>query len=366
MVEEGNDTRYEVMIQSADGMQRQSSGSGRPLGPIRSHDGMLGRASGGGPVLGGSSKKGPVKVPFPSPDVDLAFGSFGPGPFPLSVAGPSIYGLCTRMVSGQTKENGLNEDLGLVRGQYHSGSGGKAQVGEASSLERVEPNFVGRPVSESSIFWEKDDLRKQFEIEIQAVEKSKTDLALIEEASRYGNALNFKGALVSGFSPPLYFFHGRTPEREYYDYSGAVCEAGQGETPLCMLNASGFTEGKTVTRWELVEANNGCSVVSGAELRPDQSKPQEGRDWEEASCEESDLARFNNFLGFSTERLEKEIMDFLGKIRKRREKIHNKSLLEKSKFERELRRLECSINYEGGKRQVGGRQGRGCQILEVL
>ena len=220
MVEEGNDTRYEVMIQSADGMQRQSSGSGRPLGPIRSHDGMLGLASGGGPVLGGSSKKGPVKVPFPSPDVDLAFGSFGPGPFPLSVAGPSIYGLCTRMVSGQTKENGLNEDLGLVRGQYHSVSGGKAQVGEASSLERVEPNFVGRPVSESSIFWEKDGLRKQFEIEIQAVEKSKTDLALIEEASRYGNALNFKGALVSGFSPPLYFFHGRTPEREYYDYSG--------------------------------------------------------------------------------------------------------------------------------------------------
>ena len=68
------------------------------------------------------------------------------------------------------------------------------------------------------------------------MEKSKTDLALIEEASRYGNVLNFKGTLVSGLSPPLCFFHGRTPEREYYDYSGAVCEAGQGETPLCMLN----------------------------------------------------------------------------------------------------------------------------------
>ncbi|KAL6339823.1 hypothetical protein AAG906_034911 [Vitis piasezkii] len=91
-----------------------------------------------------------------------------------------------------------------------------------------------------------------------------------------------------------------------------------------MLNASGFTEGKTVSRWELVEASNGCSVVSGAELRPAQSKPHEGRDWEEASWEESDLARFSNFLGFSTEGLEKEIMDFLGKIRKRRERIHNK------------------------------------------
>ncbi|RVW49943.1 LINE-1 retrotransposable element ORF2 protein [Vitis vinifera] len=143
------------------------------------------------------------------------------------------------------------------------------------------------------------------------MEKSKTDLALIEEASRYGNVLNFKGTLVSGLSPPLCFFHGRTPEREYYDYSGAVCEAGQGETPLCMLNASGFTEGKTVSRWELVEANYGCSIVSGEELRPVQPKPHEGSDWEEASWEESDLARFSNFLGFSTEGLEKEIMDFL-------------------------------------------------------
>ena len=172
--------------------------------------------------------------------------------------------------------------------------------------------------------------------------------------------------LVSGFSSSFSFFPGRTPEGEYYDYSGVVCETVEGETPLCMLNASGFAEGKTVTQWELLEVNNGCSEVRGAELRSGQPKPQEVRDWEEASWEESDLARFSNFLGFSIEGLEKDIMDFLVKIRKRWERIHSKSLLEKSKFERELRRLECSINYEEGKRQNGGRQGRGCQILEVL
>ncbi|RVW83794.1 hypothetical protein CK203_041774 [Vitis vinifera] len=122
VVEEGNGTSYEVMIQSADGMQRQSSGSGCPLGPTRGH-GMLGRTSGGGPALGGSSKKGPVS-----------------------------YGLCTRMAHGQTKVSGINEDLGLVRGQYHSGPGGEVQAGEASSLVRVDPIVVGRPVSESSIF----------------------------------------------------------------------------------------------------------------------------------------------------------------------------------------------------------------------
>ena len=40
-------------------------------------------------------------------------------------------------------------------------------------------------------------------------------------------------------------------------------------------------------------------------------------------------------------------MSFLVKIRKRREKMHSKGLLENSKFERELKRLECLINYEG-------------------
>ena len=58
-------------------------------------------------------------------------------------------------------------------------------------------------------------------------------------------------------------------------------------------------------------------------------------------------------------------MDFLVKIRKRRERVHSKTLLEKSKFKRKLKILECSINYEGGKKQNGDEQVRGCQITEV-
>ena len=58
-------------------------------------------------------------------------------------------------------------------------------------------------------------------------------------------------------------------------------------------------------------------------------------------------------------------MNFFIKIRKRREKIHSKELLEKSKFERELKRLECSVNYEGGSKQKGSIQGKGSQIVVV-
>ncbi|RVW19870.1 hypothetical protein CK203_110851 [Vitis vinifera] len=62
-----------------------------------------------------------------------------------------------------------------------------------------------------------------------------------------------------------------------------------------------------------------------------------------------ELRREQRDAGFSmTDRaLEEEAQ------RKRREKIHIKELLEKSKFERELKRLECSVNYEGGSKQKG-------------
>ena len=43
------------------------------------------------------------------------------------------------------------------------------------------------------------------------------------------------------------------------------------------------------------------------------------------------------------------------------EKIHSKGLLENSRFEREPKRLECSINYEGDIKKKGPTQGRGNQ-----
>ncbi|RVW82234.1 hypothetical protein CK203_041701 [Vitis vinifera] len=47
------------------------------------------------------------------------------------------------------------------------------------------------------------------------------------------------------------------------------------------------------------------------------------------------------------------------------EKIHSKELLEKTKFERELKRLECSGNYEGGNKQKAPSQGKGNQLIVV-
>ena len=92
---------------------------------------------------------------------------------------------------------------------------------------------------------------------------------------------------------------------------------------------------------------------------------QKGRKEDQLNWEESSLIKFSHFLGFSIEGLEKEILNFLGKIMKMREKIVDKGLLETSRFEKELKRLECSVNYEGGTRKKDPIQGRGIQSTAV-
>ena len=187
---------------------------------------------------------------------------------------------------------------------------------------------------------------------------------MLEEVARYENAPSSFGMVVSDppSSPSSIF--GRTPLGEFYDLSGAILDITQGVTHRS-CNGFGSIEQEEGKCWELIEVNNDNMEESREALCLARSMPQEERGWVEASWEESDLARFSKFLGFSTEGLEKDILEFLVKIRKRRERVHNKVLLEKSRFERELKKLECSVNYEGGKKKKCTVQGRGCQIMEV-
>ncbi|RVX05821.1 hypothetical protein CK203_023850 [Vitis vinifera] len=84
---------------------------------------------------------------------------------------------------------------------------------------------------------------------------------------------------------------------------------------------------------------NGCKDLGVIKSSSDKGRGMEGvsdtydaqveRSEPEGKWEESGLAKFSQFLGFPMEGLEKEILNFLTKIRKRREKIHSKELLEK-------------------------------------
>ena len=178
---------------------------------------------------------------------------------------------------------------------------------------------------------------------------------------RYGSVLKTRGKWVYGSPHLIPYSFDRAPEGEYYNRSGVLGEVTGIENPLGLLTEVGPGEDGNGC-WDLVEFTSVSDKVRGAEWGLDMSEPQDIRSKKEDKWEESSLAKFSHFLGFWTEGLEKEILSFLIKIRKRRERIHNKELLEKSKFERELKRLECSVNYEKGNKQKCPSQGKGCQI----
>ena len=243
--------------------------------------------------------------------------------------------------------------------------GQKVPSDQLAEAKRCGPSHAGSPLSDMSLFREKDGMSWLGEAELLHIERSKIDLALAEEASRYVMVPFQSDCLVPvPPSSPLSFF-GRTPVGEYCDLSGLEEKRDEDENPLQMLMGMEPPVSETGECWDLVEASKSRIEDNGKGLGSDQIVPLGNKAGGELSWEKSDLAKFSKFLGFSTEGLEKDIMEFLVKIRKRRKSVHSKTFLEKSKFERELKRLECSINYERGKKQNGDGQVRGCQITEV-
>ena len=100
-------------------------------------------------------------------------------------------------------------------------------------------------------------------------------------------------------------------------------------------------------RWAL-----GGERPSGDEGRGDefeillQDLEGRGSRWDD-SC----LARFSKFLGFSTEGFEGEILNLLLRNKRRREQNIKKDISGSTKFDRELKKLEWSINYKGARKE---------------
>ena len=166
-----------------------------------------------------------------------------------------------------------------------------------------------------------------------------------------------------GFSSQFYSFL-LDSGGEFYDCSGDLDEEVRVDKTKWLTVYEGCNEKINGCR-ELRVIKSSSDKIRGMDGVCDTYDVQVERSEPKEKWEESSLTKFSQFLGFLTEGLEKEILNFFIKIRKRREKIHSKELLEKSKFERELKRLECSINYEGRIKQKGSAQGKGRQIVIV-
>ena len=79
--------------------------------------------------------------------------------------------------------------------------------------------------------------------------------------------------------------------------------------------------------------------------------------------EDSCLIKFSEFLGFSTVGFESEILGLLRKIVARQHQGKNKGVVIMSRCERELKKLVCTINYDGRSQIKGGHKERGSIML---
>ncbi|RVX16492.1 hypothetical protein CK203_006036 [Vitis vinifera] len=162
---------------------------------------------------------------------------------------------------------------------------------------------------------------------------------------QFGGVSGHKGLL-----PLISFVLVGSPEREGYDHYGVRREG--------VLIGSGSRKPNAEEQikrrdgcWDLVEINSVDPLGRSSGWNVDQTEFQEGSKEDQLNWEESSLIKFSHFLGFSTEGLEKEILSFLGKIRKRKEKIVGKGLWRSQGLKGSLRDWSALLTMRGNLRR---------------
>ena len=129
--------------------------------------------------------------------------------------------------------------------------------------------------------------------------------------------------------------------------------------PLRMVTVDGREWGlESSDCWEVIKEGPGGEGQQGEESASVVSEALCYEKWED-SC----LIKFSEFLGFSTVGFESEILGLLSKIVARQHQVENKGAISKSRCERELKKLVCTINYEGRSQIKGGDKERGSLML---
>ena len=299
-------------------------------------------------------------------------GSFDPGVGPMGLKrdfGPTLQGL---LLSKGTEPVTTGPECGLTEGRAFDGlellsHGPAIMLGGCLGHSQAQPLVTGN----AACLGHKLEMEflKCREKEISGKQQpapqcSMAESVMVEEALRYGTDSNLWDLRVAGSSSSSSILFGWTPEREFCDHSGELrVNFQEGDKEKLAVAGGSIVNGEGC--WDLVEVNCEAIEVQNLDWNPVQDGSQDPRGEKEMDWEESSLTKFSKLLGFSIEGLEKEILDFLSKIRKRRERIHSKGMLEKSKFERELKRLECSVKYKGSVKKNSHLKSRGGQLMIV-
>ena len=251
-------SRLEVQTQSADVTRRLTYGSGRPMECYRGLNGPQLKPQGAEIV-----QSGPVELGF----LVKPRGSKGSNPSSSSMGS---FGPKEKEDLRRIKAWKPTVEAGLIADGQNPMKVPSDQLAEAQSCG---PSHAGSPLSDMSLFWEKDGMRWLSEAELLHIERSKTDLALVEEVTRY-DMVPFQSDCLIPVPPssPLSFF-GRTPVGEYCDLSGLEEKRDEVENPLQMLMGMEPPLSENVECWDLVEASKSRIDDNGKELGSDQIVP---------------------------------------------------------------------------------------------
>ena len=129
--------------------------------------------------------------------------------------------------------------------------------------------------------------------------------------------------------------------------------------PLRMVAMDGREWGmESSETLEEIEEGPGGEGQQGEESASGETEDSGYEKWED-SC----LIKFSEFLGFSTVGFESEILGLLSKIVARQNQGENKGAVINSRCERELKKLVCTINYDGKSQLKGGDKERGSIMI---
>ena len=124
------------------------------------------------------------------------------------------------------------------------------------------------------------------------------------------------------------------------------------QTPLCAV----MKDGSPWMMDSVKEKSKGNKMSDVVEVM--QERMDLGNKWDECS-----LVKFSKALGFSTEGVEGEILKLLLKLNTGRDQGKKKGTLGLTRFDREVKKLECSINYDGESRKKGSARREGDRAL---
>ena len=131
-------------------------------------------------------------------------------------------------------------------------------------------------------------------------------------------------------------------------------EEAEGVLPLEIVVANEMKEGSN-QEGMMVEYGQGEDIVEATPLAV------EGYE----KWEDSMLVKFSEFLGFATEGFETQIIELMRQMVKTHNKGPRPGQTQVSRCERELKKLECTINYGGQRSGKSANRDRGNFLLKL-